>query len=375
MAATSIEQGADGRAPLTGSTRPLRYPSPPTPTRSRPTRRDRGRRRGRRRRGRRGRRDRRRGGRRRRAGGRRGRGGRGGRGGPGRAELRAALSRAPGEWYVVHSYAGYENKVKTNLETRIQTLDAEDFIFQVEVPTEEVTEIKNGQRKQVQRKVLPGYILVRMDLNDTSWGVVRNTPGGHRFRRGDREAVAADTRRRGEVPAAAGPSSPSSRLQPGRRERPPPASHCGDRLRGRRVGYRDGRAVRHAARRRSARSTSTSRSSRCWCPSSAGRPRSSWRSARYQRSDPQRYRDAVSRNTKDEPHNASQKKEADRGHQAADRGRPGDPSAAGGPGAGPARRQHHGVLQGLQRGDRIATGQRRSGRDLGVTRTARSTSP
>jgi transcription termination/antitermination protein NusG len=77
----------------------------------------------------------------------------------------------------VHSYAGYENKVKTNLETRVQTLDVEDFIFQVEVPTEEVTEIKNGQRKQVQRKVLPGYILVRMDLNDASWSAVRNTPG------------------------------------------------------------------------------------------------------------------------------------------------------------------------------------------------------
>jgi transcriptional antiterminator NusG len=93
------------------------------------------------------------------------------------AELRAALRRAPGDWYVVHSYAGYENKVKTNLETRIQTLDMEDYIFQVEVPTEQVTEIKNGQRKQVQRKVLPGYILVRMDLNDASWGAVRNTPG------------------------------------------------------------------------------------------------------------------------------------------------------------------------------------------------------
>jgi len=92
-------------------------------------------------------------------------------------ELRAALRRAPGDWYVVHSYAGYENKVKTNLETRVQTLDVEDYIFQVEVPTEEVTEIKNGQRKQVQRKVLPGYILVRMDLNDQSWGAVRNTPG------------------------------------------------------------------------------------------------------------------------------------------------------------------------------------------------------
>jgi transcriptional antiterminator NusG len=93
------------------------------------------------------------------------------------AELRSALRRAPGEWYVVHSYAGYENKVKTNLETRIQTLDMEDYIFQVEVPTEQVTEIKNGQRKQVQRKVLPGYILVRMELNDPSWSAVRNTPG------------------------------------------------------------------------------------------------------------------------------------------------------------------------------------------------------
>jgi transcriptional antiterminator NusG len=92
-------------------------------------------------------------------------------------EMRAALRRAPGDWYVVHSYAGYENKVKTNLETRIQTLDVEDYIFQVEVPTEEVTEIKNGQRKLVQRKVLPGYILVRMELNDQSWGAVRNTPG------------------------------------------------------------------------------------------------------------------------------------------------------------------------------------------------------
>jgi len=92
-------------------------------------------------------------------------------------ELRAALKRAAGDWYVVHSYAGYENKVKTNLETRIKSLDMEEFIFQIEVPTEEVTEIKNGQRKQVQRKVYPGYILVRMDLTDGSWSAVRNTPG------------------------------------------------------------------------------------------------------------------------------------------------------------------------------------------------------
>jgi transcription termination/antitermination protein NusG len=91
--------------------------------------------------------------------------------------LKADLATRPGEWYVVHSYAGYENKVKANLETRVQNLDVGDYIFQVEVPTEEVTEIKNGQRKQVNRKVLPGYILVRMDLTDDSWSTVRNTPG------------------------------------------------------------------------------------------------------------------------------------------------------------------------------------------------------
>ncbi|RDI66481.1 transcription antitermination protein nusG [Nocardia pseudobrasiliensis] len=93
------------------------------------------------------------------------------------AEMKAALRRAPGDWYVVHSYAGYENKVKANLETRVQNLGLEDYIFQVEVPTKQVTQIKNGQRKNVQEKVLPGYILVRMDLNDESWGAVRNTPG------------------------------------------------------------------------------------------------------------------------------------------------------------------------------------------------------
>jgi transcriptional antiterminator NusG len=91
--------------------------------------------------------------------------------------LRRELRTQFGDWYVVHSYAGYENKVKTNLESRIQSLDMEEYIFQVEVPTEEVVEIKNGKRQQVQRKVFPGYILVRMDLNDESWGAVRNTPG------------------------------------------------------------------------------------------------------------------------------------------------------------------------------------------------------
>lgn len=92
-------------------------------------------------------------------------------------EMRRALRTAPGDWFVIHSYAGYENKVKHNLESRISSLDMEDYIYQVEVPTEEVVEIKNGKRQQVQRKVFPGYILVRMDLTDDSWGAVRNTPG------------------------------------------------------------------------------------------------------------------------------------------------------------------------------------------------------
>ncbi|HEU4912793.1 MAG TPA: transcription termination/antitermination protein NusG [Actinomycetes bacterium] len=92
-------------------------------------------------------------------------------------EMRAALRRAPGDWYVVHSYAGYENRVKTNLETRTTSLNMEDYIFQVEVPQREETVVKNGQRKQVKQNLLPGYVLVRMDLTDESWGAVRNTPG------------------------------------------------------------------------------------------------------------------------------------------------------------------------------------------------------
>ncbi len=92
-------------------------------------------------------------------------------------ELREALRWLPGDWYVVHSYAGYENKVKANLESRISSLNMEDFIFQIEVPTEEVTEIKGGKRQQVIRKKLPGYLFVRMDLTDESWSAVRNTPG------------------------------------------------------------------------------------------------------------------------------------------------------------------------------------------------------
>jgi transcription termination/antitermination protein NusG len=93
------------------------------------------------------------------------------------AEFKAELRRAPGDWYVIHSYAGYENRVKANLENRISSLNMEDYIFQCEVPMEEVTEIKNGQRKLVRRVRIPGYVLVRMDLTDESWGAVRHTPG------------------------------------------------------------------------------------------------------------------------------------------------------------------------------------------------------
>jgi transcriptional antiterminator NusG len=94
-----------------------------------------------------------------------------------REEFERELRMLPGDWYVVHSYAGYENRVKTNLESRIQSLNMEDYIYQIEVPVHMVTEIKGGKRQQVSEKVLPGYILVRMELTDESWAVVRNTPG------------------------------------------------------------------------------------------------------------------------------------------------------------------------------------------------------
>ncbi len=92
-------------------------------------------------------------------------------------EFKRTLRSQFGDWYVIHSYAGYENRVKANLENRIQSLNMEDYIFQIEVPMEEVTEIKNAQKKTVRRVRIPGYVLVRMDLTDESWGAVRHTPG------------------------------------------------------------------------------------------------------------------------------------------------------------------------------------------------------
>ncbi|MEU7280448.1 transcription termination/antitermination protein NusG [Streptomyces sp. NPDC045431] len=93
------------------------------------------------------------------------------------AALREELRGLPGEWYVIHTYAGYEKRVKANLEQRAVSLNVEDFIYQAEVPEEEIVQIKNGERKNVKQNKLPGYVLVRMDLTNESWGVVRNTPG------------------------------------------------------------------------------------------------------------------------------------------------------------------------------------------------------
>jgi transcriptional antiterminator NusG len=90
--------------------------------------------------------------------------------------FRAKLISLPGDWYVVHTYAGYENRVKTNLESRIASLNMEEYIFDIQVPTQPETIIKAGKRQTVESKVFPGYVLVRMDLTDESWSVVKNTP-------------------------------------------------------------------------------------------------------------------------------------------------------------------------------------------------------
>ncbi|HEX6969315.1 MAG TPA: transcription termination/antitermination protein NusG [Micromonosporaceae bacterium] len=126
------------------------------------------------------------------------------------AKLREELRYAAGDWYVVHSYAGYENKVKTNLLSRITSLDMEEYIYQVEVPTREEIEVKNGKRQQVQNKIFPGYILVRMELTPESYSCVRNTPGVTGFvgatERADRPApLSLDEVVKWLAPAVAGP--------------------------------------------------------------------------------------------------------------------------------------------------------------------------
>ena len=129
--------------------------------------------------------------------------------------MKKALRIAPGDWYVVHSYAGYENKVKTNLEARIQSLDVEDYIYQIEVPTEEVTEIKNGKRAQVNRKVLPGLPPGPHGAQRRVVGRRPQHPGRHRLRRRHLAALAADPRRGRQDPRARRPRPQAARATGG----------------------------------------------------------------------------------------------------------------------------------------------------------------
>ena len=180
------------------------------------------------------------------------------------------LRSKPGDWYVIHTYAGYENRVKANLENRIISLNMEDSIFEIQVPMEEVTEIKNGQKKLIKRVRYTGYVLVRMDLTDSSWGAVRHTPGVTGFVGNahdpfplsfdeafdmlkPKDSVRRRPRQQGPVPAPAPPAPARS----GRRPR-------------RRVRHRHGGPFETLARR-SPRSTPTPRSLSS-SRSSAGNP-------------------------------------------------------------------------------------------------------
>ncbi len=153
-------------------------------------------------------------------------------------EFKRQLRGQLGEWYVIHSYAGYENRVKQNIESRTGSLNMEDYIFQVEVPTHTVTEFKGGKKTPIKERVLPGYVLVRMELTDESWAAVRNTPGVTGFvglsnkpspLNLDEVAKLLAPEPTEEVKKAAS--------QVGRLDR---------RVRDRRVGHRHGRPVRHA---------------------------------------------------------------------------------------------------------------------------------
>ena len=188
----------------------------------------------------------------------------------------------PGDWYVIHSYAGYENKVKGNIETRITSLNMEDYIFQVEVPMEEVTEIKSGERKLVRRNKFPGYVLVRMDLTDESWGAVRHTPGRHRLRR-PRPPARTAVARRGRQDPRADPGE-----EAGRSRRPGSSGGVAPPSRSRSTSRSATRSPSSTARSPrstppSPRSTSRPRRSPASSRSSVARPLSSWRSTRSSR--------------------------------------------------------------------------------------------
>lgn len=199
-------------------------------------------------------------------------------------KLREELRSLPGEWYVIHTYAGYENRVKTNLEQRAVSLNVEDYIFQAEVPQEEVVQIKNGDRKTIKQNKLPGYVLVRMDLTNESWGVVRNTPGVTGFVGNAYDpypltldeivkmlAPEAEEKAAREAAEAEGKPLRSARSR----------SRCWTSRSATRSPSPTARSPR--CRRPSTRSTPTPRRSRVWWRSSAARRRSSSPSTRSRR--------------------------------------------------------------------------------------------
>lgn len=199
-------------------------------------------------------------------------------------KLREELRTLPGEWYVIHTYAGYENRVKTNLEQRAVSLNVEDYIFQAEVPQEEVVQIKNGDRKTIKQNKLPGYVLVRMDLTNESWGVVRNTPGvtgfvGNAY---DPYPLTLD-----EIVKMLAPEAEEKAAREAAEAEGKPA--CSARLRSRCWTSRSATrspsptAPSPRCRRPSTRSTPTPRRSRAWWRSSAARRRSSSPSTRSRR--------------------------------------------------------------------------------------------
>lgn len=163
------------------------------------------------------------------------------------AALREELRTLPGEWYVIHTYAGYEKRVKANLEQRAVSLNVEDFIYQAEVPEEEIVQIKGGERKNVKQNKLPGYVLVRMDLTNESWGVVRNTPGvtgfvGNAY---DPYPLTLDEIVKMLAPEAEEKAAREAAEAEGKPASGPQARGPGAGLRGRRLGHRHRRPLRH----------------------------------------------------------------------------------------------------------------------------------
>ena len=215
--------------------------------------------------------------------------------GPPRPKRESPYDR-PGNWFVVHTQSGYEKKVKSNLESRIHSMNMEDSIFEVVIPMEDVIEFKNGKKVVVQKKVYPGYLYVRCFLDDRSWDVIRNTPGVTGFvGTAGKPHAAVPQGRRGR---------PGRARRRGRRGRPDPQAAAEARVRGGRERAGPRRAPSPTSPARSPRSTRTSSRSRCSSTSSAGRPRSSSSSPRSPSSDPPGRRPSVAGRPSDPAHSS-----------------------------------------------------------------------